>query len=59
MSEGGQLAATGSGLGAIAIGGGIMLDAGIAIVATAVVLVVGGMLAIRFGFRRGRSAGQE
>lgn len=51
-----QLAKTGSTLGAITIGGTVIYGWGLLIGAAACIVLLG--LAIRFGFRRGRRAGQ-
>ncbi|MFI8300011.1 hypothetical protein ACIGCZ_29205 [Streptomyces nigra] len=56
MSDNAQLARTGT-LGAVAIGG--TLITGWYLLAAAAGVVVAGALLIRFGFRRGKSAGQQ
>lgn len=57
MSDNAQLARTGSAAGAIVIAGAVIT--GWWLLAVAVGLVAAGALAVRFGFRRGKSAAQR
>ncbi len=57
MSDNAQLAKTGTAAGAIVIGGAVIT--GWYLLAIAVTVVGIGALCIRFGFRRGKSAGQR
>ncbi|MCG0284424.1 hypothetical protein [Streptomyces sp. PSAA01] len=57
MSDNAQLARTGSAAGAIVVGSTVIT--GWWLLAVAVGIIAAGALAIRFGFRRGRQAGQQ
>jgi acyl dehydratase len=57
MSDNAQLARTGSAAGAIVIGTTVIT--GWWLLAIALGLITAGALTIRFGFRRGRNAGQQ
>lgn len=57
MSDNAQLAKTGSAAGAIVVGGAVIT--GWYLLAIAVGIVAVGALAVRFGFRRGKGAGQS
>lgn len=57
MSDNAQLAKTGSAAGAIIVGGTVIT--GWWLVGIAAGIVLAGALAIRFGFRPGKNAGQR
>lgn len=57
MSDNAQLAKTGSAAGAIVIGSTIITGWWLLGIAAGIVLI--GALAVRFGFRRGKGAGQS
>jgi hypothetical protein len=57
VSDNAQLAKTGTAAGAIVIGGAVITGWYLLAIAAGVVLV--GALCIRFGFRRGKGAGQS
>lgn len=57
MSDNAQLAKTGTAAGAIVIGGAVITGWYLLAIAAGIVLV--GALAVRFGFRRGKGAGQR
>lgn len=57
MSDKPQLAHTGTAAGAIVVGGAVIT--GWWLLAIAVGLVVAGALAVRFGFRRGKTAAER
>jgi hypothetical protein len=57
VSDNAQLAKTGTAAGAIVVGGAVIT--GWYLLAIAVGIVAVGALAVRFGFRRGKNAGQS
>lgn len=57
MSDNAQLAHTGTAAGAIVVGGAVIT--GWWFLAIAAGIVVAGALIVRFGFRRGKGAGQS
>lgn len=57
MSDNAQLARTGTAAGAIVVGGAVITGWYLLAIAVGIVLV--GAVCVRFGFRRGKSAGQS
>jgi hypothetical protein len=57
VSDNAQLAKTGTAAGTIVIGGAIITGWYLLAIAAGIVLI--GALVVRFGFRRGRGAGQR
>lgn len=57
MSDNAQLARTGTAAGAIVVGGAVITGWWLLAIAVGVVAI--GALCVRFGFRRGKGAGQS
>jgi hypothetical protein len=57
VSDNAQLAKTGTAAGAIVVGGAVITGWYLLAIAAGIVTV--GALAVRFGFRRGKNAGQS
>ena len=57
MSDNSQLARTGTAAGAIVVGGAVITGWWLLAIAAAICVV--GVLAVRFGFRRGKTAGER